>query len=115
MQTPAGGVFSTAEDLTKMMTIQMEAYEDITVENPLILSNETVKMWDSPYSPLYGYGFFKFGEAGELRVGHSGDTDGFASSYFFSPDNDFGIVLLTSMGGEWFREMEQVMHKEMLK
>lgn len=115
MQTPAGGVFSTAEDLTKMMTIHMEAYEDVTVENPLILDKEVVKMWDSVYSPNYGYGCFQWGETGEIMVGHSGDTDGFASSYFFSPENDFGVVLLTSMGGKWFQEMEQVMHEEMLK
>ncbi len=115
MQTPAGGVFSTVEDLTKMMTSHMEAYEDVTVENPLILDKEVIKMWDSIYSPNYGYGCFQFGEAGELMIGHSGDTDGFASSYYFSPDKDFGMILLTSMGGKWFQEMEGVMREEMLK
>jgi len=115
MQTAAGGVFSTAEDLVKMMTIQMKAYEDMTVENPLILDKEVVKMWDSIYSPNYGYGCFQFGEPGELMIGHSGDTDGFASSYYFSPDQDFGMVLLTSMGGKWFQEMEGKMREELLK
>ena len=115
MQTAAGGVFSTAEDLSKMMTIQMKAYEEIKVDNPLILNNETIKMWDSPYSPLYGYGVFELGEPGELMLGHSGDTDGFASSYYFSPDQDFGMILLTSMGGKWFQEMEGRMREEMLK
>ncbi|MEL6273856.1 MAG: serine hydrolase, partial [Bacteroidota bacterium] len=99
----AGGIYSSIVDLAELMIAQMAAYKTANHPNsdhPLVLTNAAVES-----NSQYGYGFFQTGEEGEL-FGHGGDLDGFASTYLFSTKHNVGLIILTSSGGRWTKELE---------
>jgi len=106
-----GGLCSTVADLSQMMLQQMSAYQNHTPnqqESPLFLSEDKTS-WGKSGFPYYGYGIMEFNKAIDttmIHIGHSGDVDGFASTYIFFPKQQAGIVMLTSSGGKWFRQLE---------
>jgi len=98
----AGGLYSTIDDLTKFMILQIETYSKENEQlNPLMLH-------ENPYKKENGYGFGlgkKVFESG-IQYGHGGDLDGFASAYVFSPQYKSGVIILTSSGGRWVGALE---------
>ena len=107
--TPASGLFSTVDDLLKLMLKQLEAYrqhEKTNKMNPLVLTNRSGL--DNQMDFNYGLGFFgRKGPNGETLYQHDGDADGYTIFYTISPTNNFGKVLITSAGGSWFNELDK--------
>ena len=86
---PAGGGFSTVEDLLKF---------DIAMRNHKLLSAEmTEKLWTpKPLSPDYGYGFGLHGEPGDRRVGHNGGFPGISASLEMHLDTGYTVAVLSN-------------------
>lgn len=109
---PAGGIFSTATDMAKMMIEQMNAYRAFhtsgDMSSPMILTYE-----DQEEGGHYGLGLGKSVDEDGTRYGHGGDLDGYASGYVFSPAQNKGLILLTSSGGRWFGQMEKTIRKKL--
>lgn len=100
--TPASGVYSNINDLTKLMTEQLKIYrkqEPDKLESPLYLTKE--KDFRGDDESYYGMGLWEFEFDRGILYGHSGDMDGFASQYRFNVTTNTGCVLLTSSGGDW--------------
>jgi len=112
--TPAGGVYSNVEDLSKFMIAQMQAYRLFARKgnesDPLILT-EIEGMAGSHY----GYGLNKTVDKNTTRYGHGGDMDGFASGYVFYPQLNKGLILLTSSGGRWFGQLEGELRRKLFE
>ena len=115
----AGGIFSSVQDLSKLMAAQLEAYRQFlgaNVENPFVLTRHKVPFNPSG-RPYYGFGCFEDHfdrDSALIFYGHSGDVDGFASEYNFFPNQDVGLILLTSKGGRWFSELNRQLLKMLL-
>jgi len=102
----AGGVYSTINDLSKLMLHQINTYIEYNQNkksNPLLYLNEDNITEENGYG--YGLGKKKFNTG--TQYGHGGDLDGFASSYVFSPEYKSGVIILTSSGGKWVGELEK--------
>lgn len=103
-ESPSGGVYTTTEDMLRLLTAQIAAYEvfGTTGEpSPLVLTARTAstELGDPPM--LYGYGLFER----QTRFDHFGDLDGYGSDYRFSPELGLGMVALTTSGGVWLDDM----------
>lgn len=102
----AGGVYSTINDLSKLMLFQINSYVEYNQNkksNKLLYLNEDNITEENGYG--YGLGKKKFKTG--TQYGHGGDLDGFASSYIFSPEYKSGVIILTSSGGKWIGELEK--------
>jgi CubicO group peptidase (beta-lactamase class C family) len=112
--TPAGGVYSNVDDLSKFMIAQMRAYRLYDQKgdkgNPLILTES-----DGIEGSHYGYGLNKTIDKNTTRYGHGGDMDGFASGYVYYPEYNKGLILLTSSGGRWFGQLEGQIRKKLFE
>jgi CubicO group peptidase (beta-lactamase class C family) len=103
--TPHGGLYSTVENLAKLMSYQLKAYRQKNIQSPLYLSQSN---YDTGlYEGLsYGLGMFEatpeLGLFSETVYWHGGDLDGYGCEYLFSPEKNSGVVLLTSSGGREF-------------
>lgn len=105
MATPASAVFSNANDLTKLISNQINAYrlyEEEEKQNPLILTTHTSEINEGLQ---YGFGLIKETKKDNVKYGHGGDADGFACEYFLNPKENIGVVILTSSGGNWVGEL----------
>lgn len=116
---PAGGLFSTIPDLCRLMIRQIEAYRkygQTEQAGPYILTQDKRPMDKSGHT-YYGYGMIESRNTADttiLQLQHSGDVDGFVSSYRFSPTRGVGLVLLSSSGGTWFWELERMLNMKLL-
>ncbi len=106
----AGGVYSTVEDLSKLMLNHINVYNVNSPEtsNPLVLHREPSKRENG-----YGFGLGKKVFDTGIQYGHGGDLDGYASAYLFSPQYQSGVILLTSSGGRWVGELEKQLFYKM--
>ncbi|MFK7813818.1 MAG: serine hydrolase domain-containing protein [Maribacter sp.] len=94
--TPPSGLFSSTNDLAKLMLFQLKAYET-GASNPLVLTNDT-RICQPESGVKYGYGFRVYGGSGVY--GHGGEMDGFAGDYSINPKKNMGYVILTSCAGD---------------
>ncbi|RCS28184.1 class A beta-lactamase-related serine hydrolase [Polaribacter sp. WD7] len=105
MATPASAIYSNATDLTKILSEQIKAYrlyDSLNEQGPLILTKQTSKMDEKLQ---YGFGLIKMTGGSDIKYSHGGDADGFACEYFFSPQKNNGVVILTSSGGRWLGKL----------
>ncbi len=96
---PPSAIYSSTDDLTKIMIAQIEAYRlyNNKNNNALVLTENIIPIYgDSGIH--YGYGMVKWTNE---TFGHGGDMDGFESDYSITPNKNYGIVILTSSGGNW--------------
>lgn len=103
---PAGGIFSSVNDLSRLMIEQLGAYSTGSGNNAVMLTKETVEISSRM---RYGRAFFATQNSLDttiIQYGHGGDLDGFASIYELYPEFDLGLVILTSSGGAWINEMK---------
>lgn len=117
VNTAAGGIVSTVEDLSKLMLAEMKAYQkyaEFGETSPFMLV-ENLKPVNS--SMNYGYGFFKSTNSFDstiVQLGHGGDLDGFASQFEFYPEQNLGLVMLTGSGSNWFNDAKTAVEGVML-
>ena len=103
MTTPASAIYSNVEDLSKLMLETMNTYAQPKPSGPLFL---TKHMAQSDMEILkYGFGLMEISEQNGTIYVHDGDADGFASMFLFSPEKNAGIVLLTTSGGPWVKNL----------
>ncbi|TPN88961.1 serine hydrolase domain-containing protein [Aquimarina algicola] len=106
MATPASAIYSNAKDLTQLLQRQLKSYRDYYTSKSsfLVLTHHTADMGKNLE---YGFGLIKQSEKTYTKYGHGGDADGFACEYFFIPEQNKGLVLLTSSGGKWLGELAE--------
>ena len=103
---PGGGIYSTISDLTTLMKLQLDAYQEYHQHeklNRLILTESTFPLNDEGMQ--YGFGLFQHEGHESSTYQHGGDLDGFGSVYIFLPQEGIGLVLMTSSGGKWIRKL----------
>ncbi len=106
--TPASSIYSSTRDLSNLAARQIQAYrlhESKGISGPLIVTENAASTGGDDNS-RYGYGLFEKEDDYGTRYFHGGDADGFASGYALSPQENVGLVLLTSSGGRWFGRLE---------
>ncbi len=90
--TPAGGAYSTVEDLLK--------FERALKEN-LLVSPETKALLFAPKEKLgarsYGYGFSVRQFDGQLKVGHTGGYVGINNAFSMYLNNDYTVIILCNI------------------
>ncbi len=106
-QSPAGGVSSTARDMTKWLRLQLAngTFEGRKVVDAAALEETHVPhmVSDPPHSPAGRTGFYGLGwnvsydDQGRLKLGHSGGFAlGAATNVALLPSEKLGIVVLTN-------------------
>jgi D-alanyl-D-alanine carboxypeptidase len=125
--TPHGGVYSSIDDLTRLMVLQLKAYSLFIkngVTSPLV---STQIKYDTEFTQggekylgfNYGLGMFEatneFPLFSETVLFHGGDLDGYGCEYLFSPKYGVGVVLLTSSGGGKFVNFGRQMMSDLLE
>ncbi|QCK15681.1 serine hydrolase domain-containing protein [Mangrovivirga cuniculi] len=113
---PAGGLYSTTEDLSKLMVHQIQDYAEY--EKTGSASNFIITEFKAPRKSeieSYGFGLIEVNTERGNIYGHQGDMDGFASSYLFFPKYKVGVILLTSSGGDWLGKLSSEILKKLVE
>ena len=103
-EAPAGSIVSTAEDMGHFMIAHMN--DEQTAQYSLFDSAEILReMHTESYStpgtmPANNHGFWGRNESGKLLHEHGGNTTNFTALLSLVPEEDFGICVLTNVGGE---------------
>lgn len=98
---PAGGIWSTAEDMSRLMLTLLN--KGIMPGGERVISEEGLaKLWepqvqtdDSP-SIQYASGWMIEDYRGISLVHHPGNSLGFSTEFVLAPDSEFGTVILTN-------------------
>jgi CubicO group peptidase (beta-lactamase class C family) len=95
--SPTGGMKITPTDLAKYMIMHMNYGK---ANGKTIISEASAKIMQTPISSddQYGLALKKTDSLvkGKTLVGHTGSANGLYSSMFFSPEEKFGIVVMTN-------------------
>lgn len=95
--SPTGGMKISAKDLARYMTMHMRMGE---LDGVRILSAEHAKRMQTPVleSSCYGLAITTSDKLipGKILKGHTGSAYGLYSMMFFSPEEKFGLVLITN-------------------
>jgi CubicO group peptidase (beta-lactamase class C family) len=90
---PAGGGYSTVEDLVKFH-MALRGYKLLNEEYTKLVTTGKV---DSPRGMgRYGYGFGENTSGGKRTVGHNGGAPGIAANFEMYPESGYTAVLLTN-------------------
>jgi CubicO group peptidase (beta-lactamase class C family) len=89
---PAGGGYSTAEDLMRFADA-LRTHKLLGAE----MTRTILSPKPEPHNPGYGYGFEI--EGGSGLVGHGGGFPGISSGLFFRPQGGPTVVILANMSG----------------
>ena len=112
MVAPAGGVYSTIDDLAKWLTFLLtenELKEDFG-DHFIETQRSQINLPPDPFLDLvfkgsdflgYGMGWFVHSYHGHKVVEHTGNTDGFSSHIALMPDQNFGVVILTNLNANF--------------
>lgn len=90
--SPAGGMFSTASDMARLLT---------SIERASLVSRRTLDLFTTPRADpsgkpgIYGYGF-NVRQAPHRRVGHGGGGPGVNAEVALYPDSDWNVVALSN-------------------
>ncbi|SKB91743.1 Beta-lactamase [Chryseobacterium balustinum] len=107
--TPAGGGYSTADDLLKFAN---------ALQNNILLSKASVTLSTSGKvkyrAGMYGYGFEENTINGQRIIGHTGGHDGVASELMIFPDLDYTVVILTNGEVENYWEVSNLIKKQLV-
>lgn len=99
---PAGGHWSTAEDMARYLVMQLQT--GVGPDGNRIVSEESLLVTREPQIPVtadvsYGLGWFLGEYKGLPLVEHGGNTLGFTSDFAFLPETGVGVVILTNAQG----------------
>jgi CubicO group peptidase (beta-lactamase class C family) len=107
--TPAGGGYSTAEDLLKFAN---------ALQNNILLTKESATVYTSGKvkyrEGMYGYGFEENTINGHRVIGHTGGHDGVASELMIVPDLGYTVVILTNGEVENYWEVSNLIKKQLV-
>ncbi len=96
---PAGGVWSTVEDLAQYLLTELN--RGTAPDGTVIISQENLRRTWTPQVALsatasYGLGWFVDEYKGVQVMHHGGNTFGFSSDLAFMPEKNIGIVVLVN-------------------
>lgn len=107
--TPAGGGYSTVDDLLGFAN---------ALQNNILLSKESVALCTSGKvkfrEGMYGYGFEESTINGHRIFGHTGGHDGVASEIMIYPDLGYTVVILTNGEVENYWEASNLIKKQLV-
>lgn len=112
---PAGAIFSSIMDLSKWVTMQLNAGK---VDDKVVIPAGAIAQTRTPQSilgngghpynkahfALYGLGWFLEEYSGRKIVSHTGGVNGFVTSVCLVPEEKLGIVVLTNTDANNFYE-----------
>lgn len=99
---PAGGIWSTANDLSRLMITLLEQGIAPSGEQVISTSNlehiwqPGVRLGKGENPSYYGMGWFIDDYQGRRMVSHGGNSMGFSTEFALLPDSGIGIVILTN-------------------
>lgn len=99
---PAGGAWSTAEDLAHYVMLELnngKTAEGAAYLPAAALQKRRERQVRVDDARGYGLGLFLENTYGIETIGHGGNTLGFSSDMFFLPELGIGAVVLTNAGG----------------
>lgn len=106
--TPAGGGYSTVDDLLNFAN---------ALQNNLLLSKENTALCTSGKvkyrEGMYGYGFEENTINGHRIIGHTGGHDGIACELMIYPDLGYTVVILTNGEVENYWEVSNLIKKQL--
>jgi hypothetical protein len=94
--SPAGGLVTTARDMARFMTAQLQGGQH---EGGRILSEASAQAMQrrqfshDPHMPGLGYGFWERFQNGKRAILHDGGWQGFSSLMFLLPEEKLGIFI----------------------
>lgn len=96
---PAGAHWSTLEDMTNYLIMELNA--GVAVSGERVVSEANLRTTWEPQVPVgadsdYGLGWFVQDYNGLTLIEHGGNTLGFTSDFAFVPEANLGIVVLTN-------------------
>lgn len=96
---PAAGVWSTVEDLSKYLCLEMSG--GLGPDGKRVVSEANLLKRRIPQARMsegsfYGLGLIIEDDKGVKVVGHGGNAIGYTSDMFFLPERKIGVVLLTN-------------------
>ena len=107
--TPAGGGYSTADDLLNFAN---------ALQNNILLSKDNVTLCTSGKvkyrEGMYGYGFEENKINGHRIFGHTGGHDGIACEIMIYPDLGYTVVILTNGEVENYWEASNLIKKKLV-
>ncbi|MBV6880118.1 serine hydrolase domain-containing protein [Epilithonimonas ginsengisoli] len=107
--TPAGGGYSTADDLLNFAN---------ALQNNILLCKESVTLCTSGKvkyrEGMYGYGFEETKINGHRIFGHTGGHDGIACELMIYPDLGYTVVILTNGEVENYWEASNLIKKQLV-
>ncbi|WP_412850840.1 serine hydrolase [Chryseobacterium sp. PMSZPI] len=107
--TPAGGGYSTAEDLLSFANA-LQNNNLLTKESTALCTSGKVKYREGKY----GYGFEENIINGHRIIGHTGGHDGIACELMIYPDLDYTVVILTNGEVENYWEVSNLIKKQLV-
>ncbi|MDH6210338.1 D-alanyl-D-alanine carboxypeptidase [Chryseobacterium sp. BIGb0186] len=107
--TPAGGGYSTADDLLNFAN---------ALQNNILLNKESVTLCTSGKvkyrEGMYGYGFEENKINGQRIFGHTGGHDGIACELMIYPDLGYTVAILTNGEVENYWEASNLIKKQLV-
>lgn len=107
--TPAGGGYSTVDDLLSFAN---------ALQNNILLSKESATLCTSGKvkyrEGMYGYGFEENTINGHRIIGHTGGHDGIASELMIYPDLGYTVIILTNGEVENYWEVSNLIKKQLV-
>lgn len=110
--SPAGSIYSSANDMAKWLNMWInkgkhndqeilpEIYINEAISSQMVMA-AALPEEDHPdmFFANYGYGWMETSYRGHYRVEHGGNIDGFSASVAFYPSDKLGIVVLVNQNG----------------
>ncbi len=99
---PAGGLWSTLDDMAKYMITQLST--GVAPDGERVISEENLLVTREPQVKVsadmsYGLGWLVGEYKGLPMIEHGGNTLGFTSDFAFLPTADLGVIVLTNAQG----------------
>jgi CubicO group peptidase (beta-lactamase class C family) len=109
---PAGGLFSSTNDMSKFLMAYMDKSEKLlkaSTYDEILKSQHPNTPLDFSDQYALGWSMTKRPHAGDI-ISHTGTTLHFNAAMAFSPNADFGVIILTNSdkGGTVYREVMNI-------
>lgn len=91
-KVPNGAIYSTPNDLAKLMMANM-GYSEILKKVNLNLM-QTTKTPEGKWYQNYGLGFSLYQDSTISTVGHGGSVSGYTANFVFEKECEYGIILM---------------------